>query len=155
MRPTIGCTTILLVSCAGCCCGRIPTFGLWPDVDEAAIRDAVRADAFVVDHVCTTEQRCHAVRDAEIAVLPVGWNPFTGTVTTVVAVEATCTPSDDPVEQAAPLLCAGTLGVVGAASGGALIFGGLTEDWMFFTTSGVRPRTLPSEYGGGGDFDWD
>lgn len=150
MRSSIGCGAILAASCAGCCCGRLPTFGFGPEVDEAAIHARLIAAPFVVDGLCTTEAHCEAVQSAEIEVVPVGWNPLTGSVTALVAVEASCSPSTALHEQLQPIVCSG---VVGAWKDGETAAWAVTEwAWTHLPPSGL-PRGAPS--GGGGDWDWD
>lgn len=109
-RSSIGCVSILTASCCGCCCGRLPTFGFGPHVDEAALADDVRAHPFIVDSLCTTEEHCQAVQGADVTAVPVGWNPLTGSVTALVWVEATCTPSTALHERLEPIVCRGLLG---------------------------------------------
>ena len=145
MRPSVGFVSILLASCCGCCCCRVPTFGLGPAVDEAAIAAELRRQPLVVDQLCRTEARCEVVEDAEIAVVPVGWNPLTGTVTALVAVEARCTASTSLAERAEPFVCAGLLA---AAAGGGVVE--LTDETLFVLPSPGVPRG-----GGGSDWDWD
>lgn len=152
MRASFGCVSILLASCCGCCCGRLPTFGLFPELDEAAILADLKAKPFVVDHLCTTEATCLAVQDAEIEVMPVSWNPLTGTTMALIAVEAQCVASTNLLERAQPFVCKGVLAALGVRDpSGALVIT-VTEE----TLLGLGPSGHGRGYtGGGGDWDWD
>lgn len=154
MRTTVGCGAILMVSCCGCCCFRVPTFGLWPDVDESAIQAELLARPIVVDHLCMPDERCEVVTGADIDVVPVGWNPFTGTVVSLVAVEARCTSDPKLVDILKAFTCAGVLAAVGTRSPLGVQHEYLTWDTDF----GID---MSSTSGGGSDhdhdidFDWD
>lgn len=143
MRATLGCGALLLAACCGCCCGRLPTFGLGPTPDEAEVLAALQADPVVVDRLCRAEVTCEVADGAVLDARTVGWNPLTGTWVTLVAVEARCRPSEALAERAEPLVCAGVLAAV--ATGGALT---LTDDVVWALPPGV-------DGGGGGDWDWD
>lgn len=96
-------------SCAGCCLLRIPTCGLWPEIDETKLKAKVHASPIVVDHLCRRGEDCVAVEDADLRAFPVGWNPITGSVSVLVEVEAVCRPSKALSQRMKPLLCAGSL----------------------------------------------
>lgn len=146
MRLHVGCVPVLIASCCGCCCCRVPTFGLGPAVDEAAIVAELRRQPLVVDQLCRTAARCEVVEDAEVEVVPVGWNPLTGTVTVLLTVEARCAPSSALHERAEPFVCAGLLGA--ALTEGAVE---LTRETLF-----ILPVPEGEGAGGGGsDWDWD
>ncbi|MFN7144660.1 MAG: hypothetical protein ACK4YP_12860, partial [Myxococcota bacterium] len=146
------------MACCGCCCGRIPTFGLWPDLDEAEVAAAVKAAPIVVDHLCARDLTCVAVEDAEVDVVPVSWSPFTGDVVALVHVEATCRPEEGLAEALEPLVCVGVLAAAYAVTDEGLELLHVTEE----TLGGGAPsgRTLEEaspayDGGGGGGFDWD
>ena len=97
------------LSCTSCCCGSIPTFGLWPDVDEAAIAERVRREPIVVDHLCASGETCSVVEGADIEVFPIAWSPFTGEASIGLQVDATCR---DESAGGKKIVCAGVLGAV-------------------------------------------
>ncbi|MDP2313192.1 MAG: hypothetical protein Q8P41_09830 [Pseudomonadota bacterium] len=154
---SLGCFTLLLFSRGSCCCLRIPTFGLWPDLDEAEIEAAVRAAPIVVDHVCEPEQTCAVVEDAAIEVYPLAWGPIFGEVTVLVQVDATCRESDDPTQRARPIACAGLLlaSYQTAEDGGPPVFQHITEEMVFGNEpSGMTYEEWSDSVGSGGG-DWD
>lgn len=144
--------SLVLISCCGCCCGRIPTFGLGPELDDAAILAELRAKPFVVDHICTTEATCEVVDDATIRTMPVGWNPLTGTVVALVEVEATCRASTSLIERTQPFVCRGVLAAVGVPDPDGVLRVMVTEETLLGLESMGEPRGASS---GGGDWDWD
>lgn len=140
-------------SCAGCCCLRIPTCGLWPDIDEAELQAKVQSSPLVVDHLCRRGEDCLAVAGADVWALPVGWNPFTGSVTVYLEVEATCTPSEDLSQRLQPLLCAGPLMAVYNAAGELQY---VTEDSLLGDPpSGLTYEEWSDALNSGGGGDWD
>ncbi len=153
MQTRVGCLAIIVAGCAGCCCGRLPTFGLWPEVEPAAIRADLLSRPHVVQKLCRVDQVCSVVSDAEIEVVPVSWNPLTGTVVSLVAVEATCQPSTELAQALEPIACAGVLAAVASeAATGLLVHQYVCSD----TWWGIDVDTSsPSSAGGGGDWDWD
>jgi hypothetical protein len=117
---------VLVALCCGCCCcGRVPMFGLGPEVDTEAIRHDVLARADVVDHLCGTELHCRAVVAADVDVLASTWNPVTDTVVTTIAVEATCRASVQDTGEV--FVCAGALAAVGTVVGGVVVHEMVTD----------------------------
>ena len=154
MRSSIGCFTLLMMSCAGCCCLRIPTFGLWPELDEAELRAAVQAAPLTVDHLCKRGEECVAVEGAEISVTPIGWNPLTGAVMAAVQVEATCKASEDGTLK--PLVCAGALLAVYDETPAGLSLRHVTEETMLGNApSGLSLEAYEDGLSEGDGFDWD
>lgn len=135
---------IAWMSCTSCCCGSIPTFGLWPELDEAQVAEAVRNAPIVVDHLCQSGETCTAVEGAEIEVFPVAWSPFTGEVSIGVEVEATCR---DDEQGGKKIVCAGLLGA--AAMDGTVEY--VTEDTTIFND----PSGKTLEEWESSDVDWD
>ncbi len=145
-------SSVLTIACCGCCCLRIPTFGFYPEIDEAAVVAELKAKPFVVDHICETEATCAVVEGATVEVMPVSWNPFTGTVVALVQTEALCQPSDKLLERLEPFLCKGLLAVIQTSSPSGPPSLEVTEETLFGGPSVGGPRGTSS---GGGDFDWD
>lgn len=153
MRGSCGLVaSIVLFGCVGCCCGRLPTFGLGPEVDEAELAARVRAEPLVIDHICRAGEDCVAVEDAEVRVWPASWSPFDGEVVAVLEVEATCTPREGLTE---PLLCAGTLAAVWhVADDGTRTLAYVTEDTLLAgEPSGLTYEAWLATSGEGGDWD--
>lgn len=112
MFRRFGCWTVMLASCCGCCVGEIPTFGLWPEVDEQKILAKLKLSPFTIDNICTVEETCMVVKDATIDVMPIGYNPFTKKTSLLIDVEATCVASSNSFELLAPFVCSGVVGGV-------------------------------------------
>jgi hypothetical protein len=144
----IGCFAIVMASCCGCCLLRVPTFGFGPEIspeEEAQLRAALLAAPAEVTRLCRADLTCEVVEDVTFEIVPVSVDWLNGQTTVLVAVEARCRASTDPLQRAEPLLCAGVLGAA-VASGAA---------WVTFDTLlPTDPAYVPSS-GGGGDFDWD
>ncbi|MDP2305403.1 MAG: hypothetical protein Q8P18_05205 [Pseudomonadota bacterium] len=153
---SLGCFSIFFFSCASCCCLRIPTFGLWPELDEAEIEAEVRAHPLMVDHLCVPDETCAVVEDATITVYPLAWGPIFGEVTALVEVEATCHPSTDLADRAAPVVCAGVLlAAYDTVEGGPPVLRHVTEDTFFGNeSSGLSYEEWSDSLNSGGS-DWD
>ncbi|GDX79475.1 hypothetical protein LBMAG42_12860 [Deltaproteobacteria bacterium] len=150
---SLGIVTVLLLSCTNCCCLRIPTFGFWPEVDEAELVARVRDSPIVVDHLCAQGEECVAVESATVNVYPLAWGPIFGDVTVLLEVEATCRPIESARERYEPVACAGMLMALYENAPDGLKLMHVTENTIF----GVEPSGLTYEQslssGGGGDWD--
>ncbi len=150
---SLGFFTILLLSCTNCCCARIPTFGLWPEVDEAELAARIRESPIVVDHLCERGEECVVVEGAKVEVYPLAWGPIFGDVTVLLQVEATCLQSEELRERAKPIVCAGMLMAAYESAEGRPKLQHVTEDPIFGTPpSGLTYEQSTSQSGGG---DWD
>lgn len=169
MPRTIGCTAILLASCSGCCLLRIPTFGLGPEVDEAAVRQHLIDTPLLVDGLCKAEARCLAVEGAEVEVVPVAYDWLFGETQVLVGVDAWCTPVQSLQERVEAVVCKGILGggVFPGASPGTHPYGrdvvpdgsAPPDVWLspdvYLPTAPDSAHPTGAHGDGGGDWDWD
>lgn len=140
---------VVMLGCMGCCCGGVPLFGLWPRLDPAPVEAALRGQPLVVDHTCRAEFVCAQVETAQVDLLPMSWSPFTGEITVLVDLEATCRAGERGEQD---------LGEVAACAGlVAAVFVAADEGWELVRvteyTSGMESSGEPYEGGGGGDWD--
>ena len=152
MSSKVGCVAVVIASCAGCCCLRVPTFGLWPEIDEASARQRIHDRPALVQKLCRFDEVCAVVEGADVDVVPVGYNPLTGTVVSLVAVEATCRPTVEPQQVAEIVVCAGVVAAVGREVAGAWTTEFVTSDtlWGVDMDDPLSPPGSSS-----GDWDWD
>ena len=148
MARSLGCFTLVVASCCGCCSLRIPTFGFYPELSAAdadAVRQAILASPVQVQHLCRPDEVCEVVEAAELELVPVGWAPLGDQAVVLAQVSARCRPSTQPLQSVKPVVCAGLVVAGVGATGPAWV----NADW----TLGDDPSWVPS--GDGGDFDWD
>lgn len=140
---------VVLLGCMGCCCGGVPLFGLWPRLDPAPVEAALLGQPLVVDHTCRAEVACTEVEAIQVDLLPMSWSPFSGELTVLVDVEATCREvRRGPDDLAEVVACAGLVTAVYQAA---------EEGWRLLrvteSTAGLPSSGQPYEGGGGGDWD--
>lgn len=150
---SVGCVSVILAACCGCCALRLPTFGLGSTADEDVLLTALQKAPLVVDKVCAPDRRCDVVEHATMDAVPVGWAPLSGEWTYLVSVEATCTElppggAAGPERRGSPHVCTGLI----AAIVGARVGGGVGAEVVRDTV--IPTRTYPARDGGGG-WDWD
>lgn len=150
MASRVGVVAVLVAGCAGVCCCRVPTLGLWPEVDASEVRARLLERPAVVRRLCRADLECEAVEGVEVEVVPVGYNPLTGTVVSLVAVEATCRAPAGLGQVVEPLVCAGVVAAVGG-----LVAGGSATDFVTSDTLWGVDLDDPAASTGGGDWDWD
>lgn len=153
MASKLGCVSILLASCAGCCCFRIPTFGLGPELPEEELRAKIEASPDFVQRQCWGDEWCKAIEDFDMDVVPVSWNPFTGTWVALVGVEARCTPPTAEEAVKDFVTCSAVVAAVATPVAGVLVIEHVTDETLLGLDS-------PGPSSGGGvpdvpDWDWD
>jgi hypothetical protein len=138
--------------CLGCCCGRVPLFGLCAPVDAEAdiqhwLDDPEHANT--VDWLCDREQECVRILAYEVGTYPLSWNPLTDTVIVTAFVSGTCALKDGST-----IACEGELSAVYGAVPGGWAFRYVTPDAWFADATDSAYLPTPT-YSGGGDFDFD
>ncbi|MCB9779484.1 MAG: hypothetical protein H6742_13055 [Alphaproteobacteria bacterium] len=144
--------SVIFLSCAGCCCGGIPLFGLGPDLDPMEVEWALMDAPFVVDHTCSYAASCDEVDDVEVDLVPVSYHPLTGKLVVVADIRATCKGSLDYTRRPGrTFACVGLVAAVFVAADGAWELRYVTESPYGDLPSGEPDvhEWSPSTGGGG------